>query len=122
MQQFIESIISNLIRSLSQLYSTLFLRVDPWINCLIIISLIAFIAISIIWGIRAHHKPVSAGKEDLVGRTAIVDTALDPQGLVLVEGERWQAILDKGSAELKDEVIVTKVEGLKLRVTKGEAT
>jgi membrane-bound serine protease (ClpP class) len=120
MQQFFESIISNFIISLSQLYSTLFIRVDPWIIWLIIISLIAFIAISIILGIRAHHKPVSAGREDLVGRTAVVDTALNPQGLVLVEGERWRAILDKGSAEPEDEVIITKVEGLTLRVNKGE--
>lgn len=120
MQQFIDSIISNFLHSLSQLYSILFLRVDFWIIWLIIIALGAFIALSIIWGIRAHQRPVSAGREDLVGRIAIVETDLNPQGLVLVEGERWRAVLDKGSAEPEDEVIITAVEGLKLMVTKGE--
>ncbi len=75
-------------------------------------------AISIIWGIRAHRKPVSAGREDLIGRTAVVDIALGHKGIVLVEGERWTAILDKGRAEPEEEVIITKVEGLKLWVAK----
>ncbi len=95
-------------------------RVDTWFIIAIVIAVIVFTAISIIWGIRAHRKPVSVGREDLMGRTAVVDTALDPKGLVLVEGERWRAILDKGRAEPEEEVIITKVEGLKLWVTKKE--
>ena len=118
LQQFIESMISNLRVSLSQLSSLLSLRVESWVIWLIVIAVVAFIIISIVWGIRAHHKPVSAGREDLVGRTAVVDTALNPQGLVLVEGERWRAILDKGHAEPEEEVVISHVERLKLRVTK----
>jgi len=95
-------------------------RVDTWFIILIVIGVIAFIAISIIWGIRAHHERVAAGREDLIGRTAVVGIALDPKGVVLVEGERWRAILDKGRAESEEEVIITKVEGLKLWVTKKE--
>ena len=120
LQQFIESMISNLRVSLSQLSSLLSLRVESWVIWLIVIAVIVFIIISIVWGIRAHHKPVSVGREDLVGRTAVVDTALNPQGLVLVEGERWRAILDKGYAEPEEEVVVTQVERLKLWVTKKE--
>ena len=93
-------------------------RVDTWFITLIVIGVIAFIAISIIWGIRAHRKPVSAGREDLIGRTAVVDIALGHKGIVLVEGERWVAILDEGHAEPEEEVIITKVEGLKLWITK----
>ena len=118
LQQFIESMISNLRVSLSQLSSLLSLRVESWVIWLIVIAVVAFIIISIVWGIRAHHKPVSAGREDLVGRTAVVDTALNPQGLVLVEGERWRAILDKGHAEPEEEIVISHVERLKLRVTK----
>ena len=43
-----------------------------------------------------------------------------PEAAVLVEGERWTAIADRGQAEPEEEVIITKVEGLKLRVTKKE--
>ena len=118
LQEFIESIISNLRVSLSQLSSILSLRVESWVIWLIVIAVVAFIIISIVWGVRAHHKPVSAGREDLVGRTAVVDTTLNPQGLVLVEGERWSAVLDKGHAEPEEEVVISHVERLKLRVTK----
>ncbi|MFC1967768.1 NfeD family protein [Chloroflexota bacterium] len=94
--------------------------VDTWLIIVIVIVVIAFTAITIIWGIRAHLKPVSAGIEDLIGRTAVVETALNPKGTVHVEGELWKAILEEGHAEPEEEVIIAKVEGLKLWVTKKE--
>jgi membrane-bound ClpP family serine protease len=35
-----------------------------------------------------------------------------------VHGERWEATLDEGKVEPGEEVVITKVEGLRLRVTK----
>ena len=67
---------------------------------------------------RTYRYKVAAGREDLVGRTAVVEVTLDPRGVVLVEGERWTATLDKGRADPEEEVIITKVAGLKLFVTK----
>ena len=84
----------------------------------IIIAIIIFFVV--IWSIRAHQRHIAAGKEDLVGKTAVVDIALEPKGVVLVEGERWTAITDRGRVDHEEEVIITKVEGLKLRVTKKE--
>jgi membrane-bound serine protease (ClpP class) len=84
---------------------------------IIIAIIIVFV---VIWSVRAHRRQVSAGKEDLVGKTAVVEIALEPKGVVLVEGERWTAIADKDRVEPEEEVIITKVEGLKLRVTKKE--
>jgi membrane-bound serine protease (ClpP class) len=85
-----------------------------------ICSIVAVIAIYFvaIWTLRTYRKQVAAGREDLIGKTAVVKTALAPKGLVLVEGERWAAVLDKGRAEPEEEVIITKVDGLKLTVTK----
>jgi len=37
-----------------------------------------------------------------------------------VEGERWTAVLDKGTAAPDEEVTITKVEGLKLQVTRKQ--
>lgn len=91
----------------------------PWLIVLGII-LVAFIIFAVIWGIRAHQRQVAAGREDLVGKIAVVDIALEPKGVVLIQGERWTAILDSGRAELDEEVIITKVEGLKLRVAKKQ--
>jgi len=45
---------------------------------------------------------------------------MDPRGTVLIQGEHWVAISDKGRIEPGEEVIITKVEGLKLRVMKKE--
>ena len=91
-----------------------------WLIVIIAVVVVAFLVFSIIWSVRAHHKKVSAGKEELVGKTAVVETALEPKGVVLIEGERWTAIADKGRVEPEEEVIITKVDGLKLRVTKKE--
>ena len=96
------------------------LYVDTWVIIVIAIIIVIVIVFVVIWSIRAHQRQVSAGKEDLVGRTAVVEIALEPKGVVLVEGERWNAIADKGRVEPEEEVIITKVEGLKLRVTKKE--
>ena len=92
---------------------------NPWIIILIVLAVI-FTIFVIYWVIKAHQKRVAAGKEDMAGRTALVESALTPKGMVLVEGELWTAILDKGDAQPGEEVTVTKVEGLKLRVTKKE--
>ncbi len=91
------------------------------LTILIIIAIaIALLALVINRGIRAHRKQIAAGWEDLIGKTAVVEIALEPKGIVLIEGERWTAIIDKGQAEAGEEVIINKVEGLKLRVTKKE--
>lgn len=84
------------------------------------IGIAAFLAIAIIWGIRAHRRQVSAGREELVGKTAVVVVTLEPKGVVFVEGERWTAISEKGHVELEEEVTITKVDGLKLWVIKKE--
>ena len=101
-----------------QLPSLISFQVAPWLIWVTAITLVAFIAITIIYGIRAHQRQVSAGREDLVGKMAVVDVALEPKGIVLVEGERWTAISEGERAEPEEEVVITKVAGLKLYVAK----
>ena len=45
---------------------------------------------------------------------------MKPKGTVFIDGERWTAISEKGRMEPGEEVIITKVDGLKLYVTKKE--
>ncbi len=97
-----------------------FFQIDPWLIVIVVIGIIVFLALTIIYGIRAHRRQVSAGREDLIGKAAEVNTVIDPKGTVFIEGERWVAISDKGRVEPGEEVIITKVEGLKLWVTKKE--
>ena len=91
---------------------------STWLIIIIVVFVAAFLFIAIVWGIRAHRNKIAAGREELVGRTASVEVALEPKGIVLVDGERWTAIIDNGRAEPEEEVIVSKVEGLRLMVTR----
>ena len=93
---------------------------DAWLIVVIAICVAAFIIFAIQRAVLAHRHRISAGREELVGRTAEVDIALEPKGVVLVEGERWTAISEKGRVARGEEVIITKVDGLKLYVTKKE--
>ncbi|MBN2075928.1 MAG: NfeD family protein [Dehalococcoidales bacterium] len=92
--------------------------IDPWVIVLIILCIIAFLAITIIWGIRAHRFKIGAGKEEMIGKTALVTTALDPKGTVFVEGEQWTAISEEDRIEPGEEVTISRVDGLKIYVTK----
>ena len=91
-----------------------------WLIVLITIIVIVFIIFVVYWSILAHKRKIVGGKEELIGKTAVVEVALEPKGVVQVAGELWTAILDKGKAEPEEEVIITKVEGLKLTVTRKE--
>jgi membrane-bound serine protease (ClpP class) len=94
------------------------ISIDPWVIVLIIICIIAFLAITVIWGIRAHHFKIGAGKEEMIGKTAVVTTTLDPKGTVFVEGEQWTAISEEDRIEPGEEVTISRVDGLKIYVTK----
>jgi len=93
---------------------------DAWLIVIIAIIVAALIVFVVQRVVLAHRRRVSAGREELVGRTAEVDITLEPKGMVRVEGERWTAISEKGRVARGEEVIITKVDGLKLYVTKKE--
>ncbi len=93
-------------------------RIDPWLIVVVAIIVIAFSVFVVNRIIRAHQQQASAGREELIGKIAEVKVALNPKGTVFIEGERWTAISEKGRVEPGEEVIITKVNGLKLWVTK----
>ena len=95
-------------------------QVEWWQITIVAVCIIAFFALVINRGIRAHRHQASAGREDLIGKTAEVKIALKPKGVVFIQGERWTAISETGRVEPEEEVIITKVDGLKLYVTKKE--
>jgi len=96
------------------------LIIDLWVVILVIICVIAFIVLVINRGIAAHRLQVGAGREELIGKTAEAITALEPKGTVFIEGERWSAISEAGRVEPGEEVLITKVEGLKLYIDKKQ--
>jgi membrane-bound serine protease (ClpP class) len=70
--------------------------------------------------IRSQRRRPISGREGLIGKVAVVQTALDPKGMVLVEGENWTARTEGDRIEPGEEAVVTKVDGLKLWVTKKQ--
>jgi len=68
--------------------------------------------------IRGQRRRKATGAEGMIGTIAIAKTPLDPTGTVLTQGELWTAASEGGSVARGEEVIITKVEALKLWVTK----
>jgi len=95
-------------------------RVDPWLIAIVTIIIAAAFAFVINRAIRAHRKQASTGREELVGKKAVVKVALDPEGTIFYKGERWAAISDQGRLEPGEEVIITSVDGLTLHVVKKQ--
>ena len=95
-------------------------QVDPWLIATVVIGITAFFAFVIHRAIRAHRRQASTGKEELVGKTALVKVALEPEGTVFLKGERWTAISESGRVKPGETVIITKVDGLTLYVTKKQ--
>jgi membrane-bound ClpP family serine protease len=82
---------------------------------LCVAGLLAFVIQQVM---RIYRRQASVGREEMVGKTAVVKVALDPEGMVLFKGERWAAASEKGRVKPGEEVIITKVDGLKLWVVK----
>ena len=83
-----------------------------------IVFAVAFIIFVIYAIVKGQRRKLSAGIEEMIGKEAVAQTTLDPKGTVLAEGELWTAIAEGSKIEAGEEVTITKVEGLKLWVTK----
>ena len=83
-----------------------------------IVFAVAFVGFIIYAIVKGQRLKLSAGVEDMIGKEAVVQTTLNPKGTVLAEGELWTAIAEDSTIEPGEEVTITKVEGLKLWVTK----
>ena len=95
-------------------------RVDPWLIAIVTISIASVFAFVVNRAIRAHRKQARTGREDLIGKRAIVKVAIDPEGTVFFKGERWAAISEQGRIEPGEEVIITSIDGLTLNVIKKQ--
>ncbi|MDP2729668.1 MAG: nodulation protein NfeD [Dehalococcoidales bacterium] len=95
-------------------------QINPWLiagSAIFITAVFAFIIQRVI---KAQHSQSTTGWEELIGKPARVEVALAPEGMVLFRGERWKAISESGRVEPKEEVIITRMDNLKLYVTKKQ--
>lgn len=96
-------------------------QVDRWLIAVVVVLVTGFFVFVVGAVVRAHRRKLTSGQQAMVGKTAVAQSALDPIGTVLIEGERWTATVEGGTIEPGEEVIVTKVEGLKLKVSKRKS-
>jgi len=83
------------------------------------LTLAGLLALLVTAVVRGQKRRIQTGCEELVGREAVVRERLKPTGTVFVAGERWQAVLEEGAEAVPGEkVVVTGVEGLRLKVRK----
>jgi membrane-bound serine protease (ClpP class) len=68
--------------------------------------------------IRGQRRRKATGAEGMIGRPARAKTPLEPTGTVSAEGELWTAISEGEKIAPGEEVIITRVEDLKLWVAK----
>ncbi|MBN2125994.1 MAG: nodulation protein NfeD [Deltaproteobacteria bacterium] len=69
---------------------------------------------------RAYRSRPRSGVEGLLGEVGVVKEVIDPEGLVFVHGEYWNAVAAE-RIEPGEKVSVDSVEGLSLRVRKTDS-
>jgi membrane-bound serine protease (ClpP class) len=93
-------------------------QVSPWLIAAVAIIVAAVFVFVITRIVHTHRRQAYTGREELLGKTALAKTALEPEGIVLFKGERWTAVVEKGKVKPGEEVTITRVDGLRLYVTR----
>ena len=83
------------------------------ITVLIIAAIFLFILRKLI---DARRLPYAAGEESMIGNLGTVREALNPSGMVFVNGALWQATSTGGPLDAGASVRIVGVDGLRLRV------
>jgi membrane-bound serine protease (ClpP class) len=89
----------------------------PWVT-LITLALLAagFFAFAVAKVVAARRRPPFTGLDSLIGQTAEVRKALEPEGIVFLEGELWSACAEDDPIPAGARVQVVGREGFRLRV------
>lgn len=67
-----------------------------WMVILAVVGSVVFIWYSLTTVVRARFATPTVGREELLGRTCLAVSTLDPVGVVVVDGARWRATADRG--------------------------
>lgn len=95
-------------------------RVNPWLIGVMSVLFVGFFLFVIQRVLKIHRRQASTGWEELIGKPATVVMTLSPEGQVMFRGEHWKAVSQQGTLEEGVQVIINKVENLKLYVSRKE--
>jgi membrane-bound serine protease (ClpP class) len=93
-------------------------KVSPWLIGIVSALFVGFFLFIIQRVVKIHRRQPSTGWEELIGKPATVMMTLSPEGQVLFRGEHWKAVSEEGTLEEGEQVIINKVENLKLYVSR----
>ncbi|HUG15320.1 MAG TPA: nodulation protein NfeD [Thermomicrobiales bacterium] len=65
---------------------------------------------------KGRNRPVVTGDNAIIGHVGVARTALNPSGMVYVQGELWQATSQGPPIEAGERVVVTAIDGIRLTV------
>jgi membrane-bound serine protease (ClpP class) len=95
-------------------------RINAWLIAVVATCFAVFITFIIFKLAKTRELKSMTVYEELVGETATVRRALDPEGIVFYRGELWTAESEQGTVDVGESVIIKKVDGLKLYVIKAK--
>jgi membrane-bound serine protease (ClpP class) len=88
-----------------------------WSAGLIVLSIAVFFLFAMTTVVRARFSTPTIGREHLIGKIGTAETAVAPDGVVVVDGARWKANSRRASGiEPGDPISVAAVEGFILEV------
>jgi len=93
-------------------------KVSPWLIGIVSALFVGFFLFIIQRVVKIHRRQPSTGWEELIGKPATVMMTLSPEGQVLFRGEHWKAVSEEGTLEEGEQVVINKVENLKLYVSR----
>jgi membrane-bound serine protease (ClpP class) len=83
------------------------------------LATLGFFAVAVRAALRTFRQPVFSSPQRLIGAHGVVKQALAPVGTVQVKSELWSAVADE-PVPAGEEVVVTRIEGLKVRVARAK--
>jgi membrane-bound serine protease (ClpP class) len=83
--------------------------------------LVLFFLVVVTAIIRSRRRRVVTGREGLLGARGVVRREIEPgrPGIVLVQGELWQAVAAEGRIGVDETVLVQSIDGLRLTVRRA---
>jgi membrane-bound serine protease (ClpP class) len=98
-----------------------FLQISVFAIIAVTAILLGFFLLIVTAVLRSRRRQVVTGKEGLLGAMGIVRRELEPgrQGIVLVQGELWQAVAPDGRIGPGEQVVVQTLDGLLLTVRRA---
>jgi membrane-bound serine protease (ClpP class) len=94
-------------------------RLDPplWVLAALVVATGIFIVGGMTAMIRSRFSTPTIGREALVGEMGLAVEAVDPEGIVEIEGARWRALTNRATPiEAGEPVRVVAVDGFALEV------